>query len=270
MSTERGPVATADGADGRPATAGLPVVTGRGRDSIWLVIGPVALAAAIAVVNAVVARGYVLDDWFLVRAVSQDGIWSVVEPDLLAARPGSLVAYLLPFGLAPGNPTATAIVQGAYVVVAALLAVLVARKLTTPVAAAAIVTVWVVLPNHQSLEIWPSAIVATASVALLLGGVLLLLRERLSPAALLVACVLMAWACLTYEASLVPAALAFVWAPRRMAGRPSLDPDPGGCGHALGRRRVATRPLALRQARATGPLGLRPGRSRALRLGGGA
>ncbi len=219
MSDPTEPMATVSGAATSSVVTDPRSPDRSDRGPWWLVAGPLALAAVIAVANIAVAQGYVLDDWFLVRGVSQGGAWSVVESDLLAARPGSLVAYVLPFGLAPENAGVTAAVQAGYFVVAALLALLVARRLTTPLVAAAIVTVWVVLPNHLTLEIWPSATVATVSLALLLGGVLLLLRERFSPLALLCACLLMAWSCLTYEASLVPAALAFVWAPWRVSGR---------------------------------------------------
>ena len=169
--------------------------------------------------HAIVGPGFVLDDWFLVRNATFDGALGVVGPDLRAARPGSLLTYVLVFGIDPRSPWASLIAQGAIFLCAVVLVQLVLQRVLGPRLAMAITTLWVLLPSHLSVETWPSAVVATASLVLLAGGVLVLLQRPTHPVWLGLACLLLAASCLTYEASIVPASAAFVLAPWWTAGR---------------------------------------------------
>jgi hypothetical protein len=208
----------------------VTVTTGRPRRELSVRTFPVwtwtvavgALAALVAALHST-GPGFVLDDWYLVGRVSTDGALGVVGPDLLASRPGSFLVYATSFGVAAGDPHVVQVVQASWLVAVAALAFRLLRRFVPLSAAAGTVALWLVLPNHISLEIWGSALVASASLAYLLGASLLLSSTTLRPWKLACACVLAALSCLTYEASIAPAAAAFVALPWLVQRRTRWD-----------------------------------------------
>jgi hypothetical protein len=167
--------------------------------------------------------GFVLDDWYLVERALDEGATGVVGNDLVAARPGSFLVYLTSFGIMGDRPIGLQVVQAAWLAAAAVLAFLVLARFARREVALSVVLLWLVLPNHLSLEIWPAALVADAGLVYLLGALLLLSSPVLDRWWILGACVLTALACVTYEASIVAAAAAFVAIPWLIGRRVRWD-----------------------------------------------
>jgi hypothetical protein len=207
-------------------TTGLPVadpstVSSRPRPlaSPWLLV-VLGVAVGVIAVHVVLGAGFVLDDWYLVRNAFFDGPGHVVEPDLLRARPGSLLAYGVSFGFWPTHPLAVLLVQGALFVLAAGLGFRILQRVLDPRIACAVAVTWVLLPNHLSIERWGSVIVANSSLVLLALGMLLLLRSPLSNLAIAGACASIGLACLSYESTIVMGAASFVLLPWYVMRRP--------------------------------------------------
>jgi hypothetical protein len=115
------------------------------------------------------------------------------------------VVYAVVFGGIGAHPLAILVVQVVLVATAAVLIDELLRKLGVDDRLSwATAALWVVIPNHTSLLLWPTAVAITVSLVLLLLGGVALAEERDAPAA----CILAA-AVLTYEAT-GPAALALV------------------------------------------------------------
>ena len=187
--------------------------------SRWFVLA-VGVAVGIITVHVVLGAGFVLDDWYVVRNAFFDGPAHVVEPELFRARPGSLLAYGVSFGIWPTHPLVVLIVQGGLFVLAAALGFRILQKVLDPRTACAVVVTWALLPNHLSIERWGSVLVADASLVLLAVGMLLLLRSPLSNLAIAGACASIGLACLSYESTLVLGAACFVLLPWYVARRP--------------------------------------------------
>lgn len=184
-----------------------------------------ALVAAEVVIGAAYAiggAGYVLDDWFVLGNAKVDGALGAPGHDVFVSRPGSGLLYSLVFGVLGGHPLAgLAIATAIGAVTAVLLYLVAARYLDRPVAAAT-AAVWVVLPTHTSLEFWLTCIPLAASVALVLGGALLLARPDPSGRAWAGALALFAAGSLTYEAVAPVAVAVAVFAPLLAGGRLQL------------------------------------------------
>ena len=131
-------------------------------------------------VHARDGAGFVLDDWFLVRNAVFDGALHVANPDLAAARPGTTVVYGLSFGVFPRSPAAVFALQSGLLVLAGVLTYLLLRRFVPSLIAASVVALWAIVPNHMSLEVWGSVLVADASLVLLLVGALLLGQRPIS------------------------------------------------------------------------------------------
>jgi hypothetical protein len=193
---------------------------------VWAwTVGVGVLAALIAALHGT-GPGFILDDWYLVGRTAVEGAGGVVGSDLVVSRPGSFLVYVTSFGVAGDDPRTVHAAQMLWMVLAAVLAVTLLRRFVVPHAAAAVVALWLVLPNHLSLETWGSALVADASLVFLLGAALLLSSARLTSWRIACACVLAALSCLTYEASIAPAAAAFIVVPclvhRRFRWAPAI------------------------------------------------
>lgn len=191
-------------------------------------VAPVVVVIGVLVVHAWMGAGYVLDDWYSVRGALFEGWTGVVDSELRAARPGALLAYALTFGLWPGAPEPSMAAQSLLFLGASVLLLLLLRRFLPPVIAAAIVVTWAVQPNQMSLETWPSATVATLGLGFLLGGALVVLRDPESWISAWGAALLLGASVLTYEATVVPAALAVVLLPWIATGRPHWRPIVAG------------------------------------------
>ena len=139
---------------------------------------PPALAAAASLVAssvyAVLGPGYVLDDWFTLRNAHFDGAWAAAGTSQQTARPGAALVYAVVFGLVGQHPLVTLAVQAVVGAATAALLVVVLRRYFGGALGLGAALLWVVFPNHTSLEVWASAtnvslcvLLATAATALL-------------------------------------------------------------------------------------------------------
>lgn len=138
--------------------------------------------AAIAVVGVSVLLPYVLlgpglfvDDWFTLRNARLDGWWTAAGQEQWRARPGAGVVYALTFGLFGARPLIFATLAAVVLVATALVLETILRRVLSRELALAVPVLWLLVPNHTSLEAWPSAL--NIAVALLLA---VLAAERLS------------------------------------------------------------------------------------------
>ena len=187
-----------------------------------VVVSLVAAEAAIGVAYAIGGAGYVLDDWFVLGNARVDGVLGAAGHDVFVSRPGSGLLYSLIFGLLGGHPLVGLAIATAISATTAVLLYLVAARYLSRATAIAITAVWIVLPNHTSLEFWLTCVPLAASAALVLGGALLLARPDPTTRDWAGALVLFVVGSLTYEA-VVPIAVAVaVFAPVFAGGRLQL------------------------------------------------
>jgi hypothetical protein len=175
--------------------------------------------AAIGAAYAIGGAGYVLDDWFVLGNAKVDGVLGAAGHDVFVSRPGSGLLYTLVFGLLGGHPLAGLVIATAISAATAVLLYLVAARYVQRPVAISVAAVWIVLPNHTSLEFWQSGIPLAVSVALVLGGALLLARPDPATRDWIGALVLFAAGSLTYEAVAPTAAAIAVFAPLLAGGR---------------------------------------------------
>ncbi len=185
--------------------------------------GPAVMIAGLQVAAFVpyVVRGtgFVLDDWFTLRNARFGGALHAAGDAQSVARPGAAVVDALAFGVVGRHPLV--LLLGALVIAVLTglgLLNLLRRFLPLPLAVGACV-VWIVAPNHTSLEVWASALNIGVALLLSVGAGLLLSTDPLPARRLLLAGVLAAAATLSYEA-VVPALCAgFVVLPWLRSGR---------------------------------------------------
>ncbi len=208
------PVGTQQGTSG-------PTVGDRGLGAIvsgWQ--GP-ALAATLSLLAsllyAVLGTGYVLDDWFTLRYAHFDGAWAAAGPDQHTARPGAAVVYAVVFGIGQ-HPLTVLMIQAAIGAATAALLVVALRAYFPAGVALGAAALWVVLPNHTSLEVWASATNISLCVLLAVGATVLLRSpERIVQA---LALLLFAASALCYEAVIPLVAALVVVVPWVRRGRP--------------------------------------------------
>jgi hypothetical protein len=195
-----------------------------------LLVAAAALAAS--AVYGVLGTGYVLDDWYSLANARFEGPWMAAGPEQLGARPGAWLTYAVLFGLLGGHPWTALAVQAVVFAATAVVLVVLLRRFLGPGPALAATIIWVVLPNHTSLEVWASA-TNIALCVLFTGLAALLLSGPLSPGARAAAVALLVAATLSYEAVLPLAAVVVVALPWLRSGRPDR-PVIGGGAVALG------------------------------------
>jgi hypothetical protein len=105
----------------------------------------------------------------------------------------------------------------------AVLLVLTLRRFVPHAYAVVAGILWLVLPNHTSLEVWASAANISLSVLLLVGGCLVLSNDQLRGVHLVGAAALFSASVLSYEATLPCAAVAVLVLPRLASGRMRWD-----------------------------------------------
>lgn len=193
---------------------------GSGRPGGAAVALLVGVALAVTVGYLVLGTGYVLDDWYILGNARVDGAWGAAGDGNRVARPGAWVVAAGLYGVVGHAPAVVVLVLGA---TSAATAVLLARLLSwfVPVrVAVACALVWLVLPNHVSLEVWAAAANIALAVALAVGAMVVLV-ERPWPSGPVLAAVLAAAGGLCYEAVLPVALLAAVALPWLRDGRPA-------------------------------------------------
>lgn len=124
------------------------------------------LSSIVAGTHLILGPNFVVEDWHSVSVAVTGGSWTSTSPEIARARPGVGLAYGATFGVFGNHPlpifgilsvlnvgTGQALFRGLI-------------PLVTTRAAAAVVALWILLPNHVSLEVWASASMITISLAL--------------------------------------------------------------------------------------------------------
>jgi len=182
-------------------------------------------------VYAVLGPGYVLDDWFTLSHARFGGAWAAGGSAQQTARPGAALVYAVVFGLVGQHPMVTLAILAVVGAATAALLVVVVRRFFGPGLALGTGLLWVVFPNHTSLEVWASATNIALCVLMATGATALLdsTSRRRQAGAL----VLFAGAALCYEAVIPLAAVLIVVVPWYRRGRPDWALTAAGAG-ALG------------------------------------
>jgi Dolichyl-phosphate-mannose-protein mannosyltransferase len=184
------------------------------------------LSLVASAVYAVLGTGYVLDDWFTLRNARFDGAWASAGAAQQTARPGAAVVYAAVFGLVGQHPLVVLVVQAAIGVATAVILVHLLRRFFPPGLALVATLLWVLLPNHTSLEVWASATnIALCVLLTVIAADLLCADDRRARWA---AIAVFAAAGLCYEAVLPLAAAAILVVPWVRRGRPDWRLVGGG------------------------------------------
>lgn len=139
-----------------------------------------ALVVGRAVVYGVAGVQFLADDWLIQANLDRFGPFGTADGLALSARalPVAWVTYNVAFGVAGDHPLLLLGVGTlANLVVAALLYAVLTRVFSDRVALA-VTALWVLVPNHSALTSWGATIHARVALALLLAGVLTVIRGR--------------------------------------------------------------------------------------------
>jgi hypothetical protein len=185
----------------------------------WAIAG---LSLLTSVPYAVLGPYLLLDDWFTLWFRMRDGILWTGGHGQLSARPGAFLVLLVQYGVIGAHPLVLYLLQAALAAAAAALLFVAGRRLLGPGRAFAVAAVWVLLPNHSSIDRWAAALPALVSLVLLLAGVVVLERAVERGGSVTAAVALLCASALCYEASLAPGALALLAVPWLMERRPDL------------------------------------------------
>jgi uncharacterized protein YciI len=189
-----------------------PTPIGRGA-AAWLV----GVAVLAATPYLVLGTGFVLDDWYTLRNAHFDGALRAAGSSQELARPGAALVYALTFGFVGEHPVVWIVLGASVSAGCALLLARIVSRFAGRYLGVAVATVWLITPNHTSLEAWASAL--NIGVALLLA---LVCVDRLAAGGrrhLVWAGLAAAAATLTYEAVAPVLAVAFVAIPWAARGR---------------------------------------------------
>jgi len=183
---------------------------------LWIApVGVGCLSALVSVVHALLGPGFVLDDWFTLRNAAFDGAWASAGTAQQTARPGAAALYAVVFGLIGPHPLVVLAVLAAVGALTAALLVVLLRSFFPESIAIGAAALWVVLPNHLSLEVWASTVNIAVSVLLTVSAGVVMLRRDVRWAAV----PLFVAAALCYEAVIPLAAALVVVGPWRARGR---------------------------------------------------
>lgn len=144
--------------------------------------------------------GFYMDDWRDLARVRTVGFFRSAEASRFASRPGAWVVDTLGYNVLRAQPLPwlillTVLAAGTAIGLYFLLRAFVGEGVSLAVAA-----LWLVLPNHESLRLFPNHAAIASSLLLLVWG--LLAFERLKPT---VAAVLLSLGISSYESAYVPA-----------------------------------------------------------------
>lgn len=201
----------------------MPLAEGLRNPSRRTAIGLCVLLSLVVGLPYVLAGpGFFLDDWFALRGGRLDGWESAAGRNQWLARPGAGAVYALTFGLLQDQPLVYGLISLGLLCVSAVLIFVIGDRLISRPLALAVAATWVVLPNHSSLEVWPSAINISLALVLALGAIALAITTVEAWRTDLAAALLAASATLTYEA-VAPAAtiavLVLAWRRGRLGRR---------------------------------------------------
>tara|TARA_R100000306_G_scaffold53115_1_gene49868 strand:+ start:425 stop:1771 length:1347 start_codon:yes stop_codon:yes gene_type:complete len=176
----------------------------RGKRGHLLLIAGVSLAMFVP--YGVTGPAFFVDDWWTLRNGAFNGWWNAAGDAQWGARPGASATYAVTFGLIGERPTVHYALAFLVVSSAALLLYVVAARFLPRAVSVGLAVLWLILPNHTSLEMWASTINIGLALALTLAGIERATRGEVRAVDDVVAALLFGAAVLSYEA-VAPAAI---------------------------------------------------------------
>lgn len=211
----------------RPGIANLPAVLAmveRWRPQPWVGSAIVILVGLLVLAPYVIAGpGNFLDDWFALRNARTDSWWMAAGANQWKARPVAAAVYAIAFGVIGARAWLHAMLAAAMLIGTGVVFERVLRRFIPSFVAVAVSISWLVVPNHTSLEAWPSALNIALSVLLLVMTVERLTVPRSNWITDVSSAMLLGLSVLAYEAT-VPAGVVAVLtvAAHRRDDRPGL------------------------------------------------
>lgn len=111
------------------------------------------------------------DDWLTIRNAELDRWWMAAGSSQWKARPVGSAIYAVTFGLIGERPLLHYVLSAAVVTATAVAIYVVAGRFLPTGAAFAVAITWLLLPNHTSLEMWPSTLNIAVSLLLFVLGI---------------------------------------------------------------------------------------------------
>lgn len=159
--------------------------------------------------HALQRTGFLLDDWFsLGNAQFNDDFWAA-GAGMGASRPVGVLEYVATFHGFGRHPLPYVILLGALGVLTAVVLLRLLARVLPPGMAFVATLLWVVMPNHQSLEVWASGSMMAFSLLFSCLAVLVVARPQASIARLAGGAALLIAAIWSYEACAPVAIVAF-------------------------------------------------------------
>lgn len=187
------------------------------------------IVGLLALPNLIAGPVLLADDYVWLRNAHFGG-WLRAGGPRTYSRPASLLGCDLTFGLIGPHPLALYLVQAALWALAALAVLGLMRRLLDPLLALGVCVVWLLIPNHLSLEYWLSTSQVWNAIAALCFGLSLLIddvrRERFPWRGLCLLCL----APLFYEVTICAAFVGAIAVPWALLGRARLRIAAVGCG----------------------------------------
>ncbi|MCB0959091.1 MAG: hypothetical protein KDB04_06165 [Acidimicrobiales bacterium] len=149
--------------------------------------------------------GFFVDDWRNLARLDTVGWLRSAEASRFASRPGAWAVETVLYPVLRDHPVWWVIVLAALATAVAAVLYLLLCRFTTPVVALAVVTLWLLLPNHTSLRTFANTAPMTVGLLLLVVSIVLMDDGRLVLGALVAAA-----GGLCYEVMLIPALGALV------------------------------------------------------------
>ncbi len=219
MGSRRSTPCALDVAEELPLPVGrASLLAGRVREtnepSLWRPALVLAIGAGlVALTHLLLGPNFVLEDWASVRDSVLSGSVTGSTNDIVAARPGVAVAYGLTFGLI-GNHPLPIVLMLSLINIAVVVSMFKALVPLVGERSGFFTTgVWLLLPNHVSLEIWPSASMISLSLLFVALTSIRLSRATLTSRDRTAAVALGLVASLFYEASIPLLAALYIAVP---------------------------------------------------------
>jgi len=192
---------------------------GGGRATLAMLAAAVLVRASVLVV---MGTNLVLDDLTLASNAERFGIPNVVPrgQDLASARPGAWLTFTALYGVIGAHPLVLFGVITLVNVAIAWATYLVVARFLVPRQAACVALLWVLLPTHTTLTVWPGTAQVVVGMVLFLLGVLAFTDGRWLLAGLAMAASILCYELVSVVALILPMVVGTRLLPLRATARP--------------------------------------------------
>jgi hypothetical protein len=137
-----------------------------------------ALATLVIAPALKAGTGFYMDDWGVLYYEKVNGFWRAAGAGKFGSRPGAWAVETVTYGVLRAHPLPWLILLTVLATGIATCIWLLLARFIRPSAALAVAALWLLVPDHQSLRIFPNVAPITTSLLLLLLGLVLYERER--------------------------------------------------------------------------------------------